>query len=86
MWHQWVFYVLPAVLFLVTCYLGGEVAHFRRKWNHATQELRIIDEALARRPALKPYPTRYSKIEYACYYAGKYENIMMTKQSEERRA
>lgn len=54
--------------------------------EEALRELRLVDEALARRPALKDYATRYSKIEFACYFAAKYEDTLMTKKSEEHTA
>lgn len=37
----------------------------------ATLELASIDNALARRPALANFMNRYSKIEHACYMAGR---------------
>ena len=36
-------------------------------------ELDQVDEALARRPALENYPTRYAKICHACDVAGRIE-------------
>jgi hypothetical protein len=43
------------------------------KLEAAENELRSIDEALARRPALSDLPDRYSKVMRACELAGRAE-------------
>jgi len=48
-------------------------ADLREKLSTAERELQLIDEALARRPALDDLKTRYEKVYRACAIAGKAE-------------
>ncbi|MBE3087568.1 MAG: hypothetical protein IMZ71_00345, partial [Chloroflexi bacterium] len=47
--------------------------HHERAMAEKEAELRMIDEALARRPALADCPTRYDKISLACATAARAE-------------
>lgn len=49
----------------------GALERILRERDEARAELRAVDEALSRRPALADAPNRYVAIERACNVAGK---------------
>ncbi len=55
--------------------LEDEILNLHEQINQLKYELAMVDEALARRPALDVYTTRYDKICAACEKAQEAENI-----------